>query len=130
MLYFNRGEIMNLLFISDIHGIKTNLSKIKERFDELKCEKLIVLGDLFYIGPRNNMIEGYDIDYVKNFLNSFLKAGAVLSMSAVFSVHKVPSSGFIVICFSSTVMVNVCKGSSAGFFSTLSGVRTFTVSSG
>lgn len=62
---------MNLLFISDIHGIKTNLSKIKERFDELKCEKLIVLGDLFYIGPRNNMIEGYDIDYVKNFLNSF-----------------------------------------------------------
>ena len=62
---------MNLLFISDIHGIKTNLPKIKERFDELKCDKLIVLGDLFYIGPRNSMMEGYDIDFVKNFLNSF-----------------------------------------------------------
>ena len=62
---------MNLLFISDIHGIKTNLPKIKEKFNELKSDKLIVLGDLFYIGPRNNMIEGYDIDYVKSFLNSF-----------------------------------------------------------
>ena len=62
---------MNLLFISDIHGIKTNLPKIKERFEELKCDKLIVLGDLFYIGPRNSMIDGYDIDYVRDFLNSY-----------------------------------------------------------
>ena len=62
---------MKLLFISDIHGIKTNLPKIKERFEELECDKLVVLGDLFYIGPRNKMIEGYDIEYVKEFLNSF-----------------------------------------------------------
>ena len=62
---------MKLLFISDIHGIKTNLPKIKERFEELECDKLVVLGDLFYIGPRNKMIEGYDIEYVKDFLNSF-----------------------------------------------------------
>lgn len=62
---------MKALFISDIHGIKTNLPKIKERFEKLGCEKLVVLGDLFYIGPRNKMIEGYDIDYVKEFLNSF-----------------------------------------------------------
>lgn len=62
---------MKLLFISDIHGIKTNLPKIKERFEKLGCDKLVVLGDLFYIGPRNKMIGGYDIDYVKEFLNSF-----------------------------------------------------------
>lgn len=62
---------MKFIVISDIHGIKTNLPKIKERFKKLECDKLIVLGDLFYIGPRNDMIGGYDIDYVKNFLNSF-----------------------------------------------------------
>ena len=62
---------MKILFISDIHGIKTNLPKIKQRFTELECDKLVVLGDLYYIGPRNKMIEGYDIDYVRNFLESF-----------------------------------------------------------
>lgn len=62
---------MKILFISDIHGIKTNLPKIKERFEELECDKLVVLGDLYYIGPRNTMIDGYDINYVKEFLESF-----------------------------------------------------------
>lgn len=62
---------MKILFISDIHGIKTNLPKIKKRFEELKCDKLVVLGDLYYIGPKNKMIEGYDIDFVREFLESF-----------------------------------------------------------
>ncbi len=62
---------MKFIVISDIHGIKTNLPKIKEKFEELKCDKLIVLGDLFYIGPRNKMIDGYDIEYVKDFLNYY-----------------------------------------------------------
>lgn len=62
---------MKILFISDIHGIKTNLPKIKERFIELNCDKLVVLGDLYYIGPRNTMIEGYDIKEVQSFLESF-----------------------------------------------------------
>ena len=62
---------MNLMFISDIHGIKTNLKKIKERYKELNCNKLIVLGDLYYIGPRNQMKDGYDIQYIKEFLESF-----------------------------------------------------------
>ena len=38
---------MKVLVISDIHGIKTNLPLIKDRFIELKCELLIVLGDLY-----------------------------------------------------------------------------------
>ena len=29
---------MRLMFISDIHGIKTNLPKIKERFEKLNCD--------------------------------------------------------------------------------------------
>lgn len=62
---------MRLLFISDIHGIKNNLNKIRERFLQLNCDKLVVLGDLLYIGPKNKMNDGYDVEYVKNFLNSF-----------------------------------------------------------
>lgn len=61
---------MKLMFISDIHGIKTNLEKVKEKFKELNCDKLVVLGDLYYIGPRNKMIEGYDIKAVESFLES------------------------------------------------------------
>ena len=61
---------MKLMFISDIHGIKTNLEKVKAKFKELNCDKLVVLGDLYYIGPRNKMIEGYDIKAVESFLES------------------------------------------------------------
>lgn len=62
---------MKIMFISDIHGIKTNLPKINEKFKELNCDKLVVLGDLYYIGPRNNAPTDYDIEYVKDFLFSF-----------------------------------------------------------
>lgn len=62
---------MRILFISDIHGIKTNLEKINQKFEELKCDKLVVLGDLFYIGPKDYKKEEYDIEYVKDFLNSY-----------------------------------------------------------
>ena len=61
---------MKVMFISDIHGIKTNLPKVKEQFEKLNCDKLIVLGDLYYIGPRNKMKEGYDIPAVQEFLES------------------------------------------------------------
>lgn len=62
---------MRIMFISDIHGIKSNLELVKQRYNELKCTKLVVLGDLYYIGPRNNMNGDYDINYVKDFLMSF-----------------------------------------------------------
>lgn len=62
---------MNLLVISDIHGIKKNLSIIEEKMNTFQCDKLIVLGDLYYIGPRNKMQEDYDISYVKDFLERF-----------------------------------------------------------
>lgn len=62
---------MKVMFISDIHGIKTNLNKIKEKYKEFNCEKLVVLGDLYYIGPRNDIKEEYDINYVREFLSSY-----------------------------------------------------------
>lgn len=62
---------MKIMFISDIHGINTNLKKIEKKYAELKCDKLVVLGDLYYIGPRNKMQEDYNIPAVEEFLNSF-----------------------------------------------------------
>lgn len=61
---------MKVMFISDIHGIKTNLEKIKIKFKSMNCDKLVVLGDLFYLGTGNNQ-KDYDPCYVKEFLESF-----------------------------------------------------------
>ena len=58
---------MRALVISDIHGIKTNLEKIRSRYIQLNCEKLIVLGDL-YLG---NHEANYDPKYVQKFLQGF-----------------------------------------------------------
>ncbi len=62
---------MRILFISDIHGLKTNLPKIEERFLELKCDYLVVLGDLYYIYSNLKDLKDYDREYVKNFLSAF-----------------------------------------------------------
>ena len=59
---------MKLLVISDIHEIKTNLGIIKEKYKEFNCDKLVVLGDLYY---NNNPTNDYDINYVKDFLEEF-----------------------------------------------------------
>lgn len=59
---------MRILFISDIHGIVKNLDYIKKHFDDLNCERMVVLGDLFN-GPSN--LEDYNPSYVLDFLNSF-----------------------------------------------------------
>lgn len=61
---------MKILVISDIHGIKTNLPLIQEKFNDLKCTNLIVLGDLYY-NYGNNTQKDYDPNYVRNFLDSF-----------------------------------------------------------
>lgn len=59
---------MNLMIISDIHGIKTNLEIIKKKYHEYNCEKLIILGDVFYYWKDN---KDYDPEYIKEFLKEF-----------------------------------------------------------
>ncbi|MBQ6324400.1 MAG: phosphodiesterase [Bacilli bacterium] len=62
---------MKLLFISDIHGLKSNLEKIKSKFIEFNCDKLIVLGDLYYLSPFARNDKDYDVQYIKDFLEAF-----------------------------------------------------------
>lgn len=51
---------MKILFISDIHGITTNLDIIEKIMDNENIDKLVCLGDLYYAGPT------YTDDYPVN----------------------------------------------------------------
>lgn len=62
---------MKLLFISDIHGIPKNLTKIDQIIKEEKVDKLVVLGDLYYAGPSFSNQEEVDINAVKAFLMQY-----------------------------------------------------------
>ncbi len=58
---------MKILFISDIHGVTTNLKFIENKITELKIDKLVVLGDLYYMG-FNHVINNFNNKEVKEFL--------------------------------------------------------------
>ena len=47
------------MFASDIHGSAPSCELMLKRFDEEKAEKLFLLGDILYHGPRNDLPEGY-----------------------------------------------------------------------
>ena len=51
---------MKAMIISDIHGSLTCLEDVLKYYDEFGCEKLLILGDELYHGPRNSIPEGYD----------------------------------------------------------------------
>ena len=47
---------MKLMFASDIHGSECFCRRTLELYQEEKADKLILLGDLLYHGPRNDQI--------------------------------------------------------------------------
>ena len=60
---------MKLLIASDIHGNLTNAEKIFSFFMKENCDKILLLGDLLYFGPRNHLTDGYDPQGVIKLLN-------------------------------------------------------------
>ena len=50
---------MKLMFASDIHGDYDCACATLAKYREEKAEKLILLGDLLYHGPRNDLPKGY-----------------------------------------------------------------------
>lgn len=50
---------MKLMIISDIHGAYDDLEKVLAIYQEEKPDKLVILGDILYHGPRNDLPEGY-----------------------------------------------------------------------
>ena len=51
---------MKLMIASDLHGSAPACRKLLDIFAASGAERLILLGDLLYHGPRNNLPEGYD----------------------------------------------------------------------
>ncbi len=60
---------MKLMIASDIHGSKYYCEKMLARYEEEKAEKLLLLGDLLYHGPRNDLPRDYDPKAVIALLN-------------------------------------------------------------
>ena len=51
---------MKLMIASDLHGSAPACRKLLNIFAASGADRLILLGDLLYHGPRNNLPEGYD----------------------------------------------------------------------
>lgn len=50
---------MKYLVISDIHGSLSGAKLMKEAFEKHDCDAVILLGDVLYHGPRNDLPEDY-----------------------------------------------------------------------
>ena len=50
---------MKLMIASDIHGSAYYCRKMLEAFQEEKAERLVLLGDILYHGPRNDLPKEY-----------------------------------------------------------------------
>lgn len=61
---------MKLLIASDIHGSLKYCNKLIEQYKKENCDKLIILGDILYHGPRNDLPEEYNPKGVIALLNS------------------------------------------------------------
>lgn len=62
---------MKFLVISDIHGSPVYLEKVLNIFENNNYDKLILLGDELYHGPRNPIPEGYNPKKVIEMLNQY-----------------------------------------------------------
>ena len=51
---------MKLMIASDIHGCAPACRRLLDIFENSDVERLILLGDLLYHGPRNDLPAGYD----------------------------------------------------------------------
>lgn len=61
---------MKILVISDIHGSSYYARKIEEIVEKENPEKIVLLGDLYYHGPRNELSQEYSPMEVAKILNS------------------------------------------------------------
>ena len=62
-------EIMKIMFASDVHGDAECARKMLEAYSREGAQKLCLLGDLLYHGPRNDIPSGYDPKSVIAMLN-------------------------------------------------------------
>lgn len=64
---------MKCMIISDIHGSYDDLKRVLDIYEEESMDKLIILGDILYHGPRNDLPTGYAPKKVIPLLNEYKK---------------------------------------------------------
>lgn len=60
---------MKYMFASDIHGSAYYCRKVLEAYKKSGARRLVLLGDLLYHGPRNDLPKEYDPKQVMTLLN-------------------------------------------------------------
>ena len=61
---------MKWIIASDLHGSAYYCRKLFEKFEEERADKILLLGDLLYHGPRNDLPKEYNPKAVISMLNS------------------------------------------------------------
>lgn len=62
---------MKLFVCSDIHGSIYYVEKMIEAYKNEKCDRMILLGDILYHGPRNDLPKDYNPKAVLALLNQY-----------------------------------------------------------
>ncbi len=63
---------MRIAIASDIHGSLTDLEVFLNRKEVRSADKILLLGDLYYHGIRNNLPDGYQPLKVAELLNTYV----------------------------------------------------------
>lgn len=61
------------LVLTDIHGSIKYAQMAFDKFNQYGCHKILILGDILYHGPRNDLPEGYNPKAVTNLCNEYKK---------------------------------------------------------
>ena len=64
---------MKWMIASDMHGSAFYCEKMLKAFEREQADKLLLLGDILYHGPRNNLPKGYAPKKVIELLNNIRK---------------------------------------------------------
>lgn len=71
---------MKFLIASDIHGSAYWAERLMAAIEEEQPDRVILLGDLLYHGPRNDLPRDYAPKRVIPLLNDFAKSGRVIAV--------------------------------------------------
>ncbi len=94
---------MKFLIVSDIHGSADSAKILAEKFEKTGADKIILLGDLLYFGPRNGLPENYDPKEVINILNSLadkivaVKGNCDAEIDQMVLDFKIAESAYVVV---------------------------------
>lgn len=62
---------MKWMVASDIHGSEYYCRQMLDAFEREQADRLLLLGDILYHGPRNDLPEGYQPKKVTGLLNTY-----------------------------------------------------------